>query len=85
MNGTILLHIYSILQDDLPPVTTYGSPGSNVTIFANNHITGNSRLRMYEAGGMDYWYVVFEFVDHFISAFAEISFRLIHSILIAES
>ena len=43
-----LPNVASVFNDDLSPIATYGSTGANVTVLANNYVSGNSGLRMNE-------------------------------------
>ena len=67
MNGTILLHVAAVLQNDLSPVAAQSGTWTDVTILSDGNSTGYDGLRMYKSGWMNDGFVAVEFVEHQIS------------------
>src|SRR5690606_36114401 len=64
MNYTVFLYIYTIFQNDFAPVATNRRARTDVTVFADNYISGNGRQRVDETAFVDYGDVVFETENH---------------------
>src|SRR5665213_2867878 len=64
VNGTIFLHVASIIDNYFSPIAANGSTRTDVNIFADDDIAGNSSLRMNKRSFLDDGTIAVEFVNH---------------------
>ena len=63
MNRTVLLDVTAIFNHNFAPVSPDRRPGTDIYIFPNFHISGNSSLRVDEGSFVDDGFVGVKFVD----------------------
>jgi hypothetical protein len=71
VDGTILLHIAAIFNNDGSPIATQGGAGAYITIFSDDDIAGNCRLWMHKGTGMYNGLYALEGIKHNANLFPE--------------
>ena len=64
MNRAVLLDVAAILNNNLTPVSSKGTSGTDIHIPANGDVTGNSSLGMNKSSGVGNGFDAVEFVKH---------------------
>jgi hypothetical protein len=64
MNGTVLLHIAAVFENNASPIATKGGTRSDIAILSNDHIAGDGGKRVNKRGFVYHGLISFKCIDH---------------------